>query len=846
MSRDAIANLIARLDLQSKPFQTELAKAHAKSKQFRAEASKLKKENTRVSDTFKRLGQSAAIAQGPLGSIAGRFTTIGAAASGAGAAVAGVLAVIAGLAVVTKKSHDAFMQMETGQLKTQAMLQATGSAAGKTAKQIEDLSRKLAADTLADVNGAREAAQIMLSFRNIKLDNFDRAMYIVADLSELLRTDLKGAALQIGKALEDPADGLTKLSRSGVTFTAQQEENIRKLQEVGKLAEAQAAMFRALEGQSKDVAKAASGGLAGKYDLMAQRWQEFLEQWGKTTGVADTVGGAIDNVTKKLEGMTGALAGDDSIDEMLKERAELVAEINRLQNSEDFSDRLFSGLKLNSLTVELYEIEQKITAERKAQTEEEKRQADARAAAIADRQRLRAEELAAQTAKAQKAGASTAARLDQELGTQQERLKLAFDKRKEMIEEMQLSQAEIEKRGFETLEQIRASYYARNLANYQEQLNALKEKDAKANAEKLQMLREQMEQETAARQQKNRFTALVSSGQMSPELANERQRHVELMAELSTNYMDQLALIGDNEALKAEALNLYREAERTAVTEHQLKLQDIEAQSLEQRQQAQQAALNMAMMSAQQSIGVIMGVLQSAGKEQSTAFKLLFAMQKAAAIPAMIVSTEQAATQALAAVPPPYNVPLSNAVRAMGYMSVGIAAGQAITGAREKGGEVKKGKTYLVGENGPELFTAGATGQITSRDNLERSLGVSRGTDYAGIINGMQQREPANASQFKIAGARAKGGPVERNRMYLVGEQGPEVVKMPGNGSVIPNNRLNEIGGQSGAQGAQSPAITIVNLVDPSMIADYMTQNGDELVINTIRNNPEQVKQAIN
>lgn len=47
------------------------------------------------------------------------------------------------------------------------------------------------------------------------------------------------------------------------------------------------------------------------------------------------------------------------------------------------------------------------------------------------------------------------------------------------------------------------------------------------------------------------------------------------------------------------------------------------------------------------------------------------------------------------------------------------------TGARASGGYVGGGKTYLVGEKGPELFTPGASGQITSNSNLNKALGES-------------------------------------------------------------------------------------------------------------------------
>jgi len=67
----------------------------------------------------------------------------------------------------------------------------------------------------------------------------------------------------------------------------------------------------------------------------------------------------------------------------------------------------------------------------------------------------------------------------------------------------------------------------------------------------------------------------------------------------------------------------------------------------------------------------------------------------------------------------------SNAVAANIGMasSFAMAKGMSMTGARERGGPVQRSGTYLVGERGPELFTPGQSGGITSnRDmNSERS-----------------------------------------------------------------------------------------------------------------------------
>lgn len=71
-------------------------------------------------------------------------------------------------------------------------------------------------------------------------------------------------------------------------------------------------------------------------------------------------------------------------------------------------------------------------------------------------------------------------------------------------------------------------------------------------------------------------------------------------------------------------------------------------------------------------------------------------------------------------------VKLKNAIMSLGGGGVdtsgaskaGAIAGAAISGARAAGGPVSVGKTYLVGERGPELFTPGRSGGITANDNL--------------------------------------------------------------------------------------------------------------------------------
>ncbi|WP_311276177.1 phage tail tape measure protein [Methylobacterium sp. WCS2018Hpa-22] len=122
-----------------------------------------------------------------------------------------------------------------------------------------------------------------------------------------------------------------------------------------------------------------------------------------------------------------------------------------------------------------------------------------------------------------------------------------------------------------------------------------------------------------------------------------------------------------------------------------------------------------------------------------------------------------------------------------------------IDGARALGGSVSRGKTYLVGEKGPEIFRPGATGWIETNNTLRTlekdgaSVPAGKGSSPASKIGGVTVPTPS----IKLAGARAAGGPVNRGLSYLVGEKGPEIFTPGATGQITTNrtlNRLAEVG----------------------------------------------------
>lgn len=97
--------------------------------------------------------------------------------------------------------------------------------------------------------------------------------------------------------------------------------------------------------------------------------------------------------------------------------------------------------------------------------------------------------------------------------------------------------------------------------------------------------------------------------------------------------------------------------------------------------------------------------------------KRAFEAAKAFNIANAVMNTYLGATKALAMYPPPFNFIAAAAVVASGLAQVAAIRSQSFSG-RQLGGPVMGGQTYLVGENGPELFTPNTTGSITRNQDI--------------------------------------------------------------------------------------------------------------------------------
>jgi hypothetical protein len=178
---------------------------------------------------------------------------------------------IGALAAGAALSFRAWEESEQVANQTGAVIKSTGSAANVTAAHVANLASELSKKAGVDDEVIQSGQNMLLTFKNIRNeagagnDVFDQATTTLLDMATAMGTEPKQAAIQLGKALNDPIAGLSALSRVGVTFTAQQQKQITALQEGGDLMGAQKIILAELASEfegSAEAQKTASGSAA--------------------------------------------------------------------------------------------------------------------------------------------------------------------------------------------------------------------------------------------------------------------------------------------------------------------------------------------------------------------------------------------------------------------------------------------------------------------------------------------------------------------------------------------------------------------------------------------------------
>jgi len=205
--------------------------------------------------------------------------------------------------------------------KLAAVLNATGGAAGLSAKEIKAYAAQLQRLSNYSDETTISAAALLATFTKIKGGVFKEALSLAQDMSTVLGQDLKQTIIQLGKALNDPVLGASALRRVGVSLSAQQSDQIKKYMAQNDLLSAQRVILDELKNEFGGAARAmadpmvqlknALGDLAEKIgykllpyvSLLSEQMTLWLEQ---TMGQADDTPGVLDKLVDGIEVLTHA------------------------------------------------------------------------------------------------------------------------------------------------------------------------------------------------------------------------------------------------------------------------------------------------------------------------------------------------------------------------------------------------------------------------------------------------------------------------------------------------------------------------------------------------------------
>jgi hypothetical protein len=224
-----------------------------------------------------------------------------------------------------KATADSLVNIQRLNAQTDTVIKSMGAAWTDT-DHITGYANKLEKLSGVEAEQVQAGQNLLLTYGNIQNrlgagnDVFDQATSLMLDLSVATGKDMPSAANLLGKALNDPIAGLGALTKVGVQFTAAQKEQIQAFVESGDVMSAQKIILAELTRQFGGSAKAFGETTAGQVLKLQNQFGDLSEEL--LTGImptlnsllsiaADVIGWLQDNagLVKVLAVALGGLAG---------------------------------------------------------------------------------------------------------------------------------------------------------------------------------------------------------------------------------------------------------------------------------------------------------------------------------------------------------------------------------------------------------------------------------------------------------------------------------------------------------------------------------------------------------
>lgn len=198
-----------------------------------------------------------------------------------------------------KECTAAYKTQLEAETKLENALKATGKQYEISAESMKAYARELQATTRFGDEAVLEAQALLVATEKLNQEGIEKTVALSADLAEAMGTDITSAAQKLSKVLQDPTKELDRLKTIGVSFTAQEKQQINALMEANDLYAAQDVILEKVRGKYEGLAEAIASTPVGTLDKIKNVLGDIKEDIGK--GIVNSLAPAFDWILKMLQ-----------------------------------------------------------------------------------------------------------------------------------------------------------------------------------------------------------------------------------------------------------------------------------------------------------------------------------------------------------------------------------------------------------------------------------------------------------------------------------------------------------------------------------------------------------------
>lgn len=213
--------------------------------------------------------------------------------------VAAITVATKALVNAAKQCTEAYKTQLEAETKLENALKATGKQYEISSSYLKNYAKQLQSTTRFGDEAVLETEALLVATEKLNKDGLEKTLALSADLAEAMGTDMKSAAQTLSKVLQDPTKGLDRLKTIGISFTAQEKEQINALAEANELYKAQDVILEKVQGKYGGLAAAIASTPTGTLDKISNVIGDIKEDLGK--GIVNSLAPAFDWILKMLQ-----------------------------------------------------------------------------------------------------------------------------------------------------------------------------------------------------------------------------------------------------------------------------------------------------------------------------------------------------------------------------------------------------------------------------------------------------------------------------------------------------------------------------------------------------------------